>query len=157
MVGSAERALRFVRDLTESTRPYWNEEVAALEAFAKTLGLEDLEPWDVSFVAERLRQRDFDFDEEELRAWHERALRLLPQEGVDSRCLVALPSLGELSPLQIDGANAHHQRIFHRLAEHVFVAQSLLGQLLGSDVTAGQVQHAGVRQRADGPPRRHRR
>ena len=67
--GSAARAVSFVTDLAESTRPYWNEEIAALEAFAETLGLGDLEPWDVSFVAEKLRQRDFDFDEEELRPY----------------------------------------------------------------------------------------
>ncbi len=69
MVGSAARAVSFVTDLAESTRPYWNEEITALEAFAETVGLGDLEPWDVSFVAEKLRQRDFDFDEEELRPY----------------------------------------------------------------------------------------
>jgi len=69
MVGSAAQALTFVRSLTERTRPYWQEEVVALEAFAETLGLSDLEPWDVSFVAEKLRQQRYAFDEEELRPY----------------------------------------------------------------------------------------
>ncbi len=69
MVGSAARALEFVRNLSERTRPYWQGEVTALEAFAETLGLSDLKPWDVSFVAEKLRQERYAFDEEELRPY----------------------------------------------------------------------------------------
>ena len=69
MVGSAAQALAFVRSLTERTRPYWQEEVKELEAFAETLGLSDLKPWDVAFVAEKLRQERYAFDEEELRPY----------------------------------------------------------------------------------------
>ena len=69
MVGSAAQALAFVRSLTERTQPYWQEEVVGLEAFAETLGLSDLKPWDVAFVAEKLRQQRYAFDEEELRPY----------------------------------------------------------------------------------------
>lgn len=69
MVGSGLGALTFVRSLTERTRPYWEDEVKGLEAFAKTLGLSDLEPWDVGFVAEKLRQQNYAFDEEALRPY----------------------------------------------------------------------------------------
>jgi oligopeptidase A len=69
MVSSAAQALAFVRSLGERTRPYWQREVEALEAFATTLGLADLRPWDVSFVAEKLRQQNYAFDEEELRPY----------------------------------------------------------------------------------------
>ncbi len=69
MVGSAARALEFVRNLSERTHPYWQGEIGALEAFAETLELSDLKPWDVSFVAEKLRQERYAFDEEELRPY----------------------------------------------------------------------------------------
>ncbi len=69
MVSSGADALAFVHGLSERTRPYWNDEVAALEAFAETLGLADFKPWDVSFVAEKLRQQNFAFDEEALRPY----------------------------------------------------------------------------------------
>ena len=69
MVSTGNEALTFVQDLAERTRPYWNDEVKALETFAETLGLADLEPWDVSFVAEKLRQQNYDFDEEALRPY----------------------------------------------------------------------------------------
>ena len=69
MVSTGAEALAFVRGLAERTRPYWDEEIAALEAFAETLGLSDLKPWDVSFVAEKLRQQNYAFDEEALRPY----------------------------------------------------------------------------------------
>ncbi len=69
MVGSAAQALAFVRSLTERTRPYWQGEVGELEAFAETLALSDLKPWDVAFVAEKLREQRYAFDEEALRPY----------------------------------------------------------------------------------------
>ena len=69
MVSTGAEALAFVQGLAERTRPYWEDEIGALEAFAKTLHLSDLKPWDVSFVAEKLRQQNFDFDEEALRPY----------------------------------------------------------------------------------------
>lgn len=69
MVGAGGKALEFVRGLTERTRPHWQQEVAALEAFAKDRSYPELEPWDVSFVAEKLRLTNYDFDEEALRPY----------------------------------------------------------------------------------------
>lgn len=67
MVRSGAQALTFVRNLAARTRPHWQREVEALTAFAETLGLRDLQPWDVSFVAEKLRRERYAFDEEALR------------------------------------------------------------------------------------------
>ena len=70
MAGSGDRALAFEEDLTVRTRPYWEREMAGLSEFAREeLGLERLEPWDVLFVAERMRRARYDLDEEELRPY----------------------------------------------------------------------------------------
>lgn len=70
MVGSGTAALEFERDLYQATLPYWQNEVAALEAFARdTLALDTLEPWDVAYVSEKQRQALYDFDEEALRPY----------------------------------------------------------------------------------------
>jgi oligopeptidase A len=69
MVKSGERALAFAEELTALTRAPWREEVAELEEFGAGLGLEPLEPWDVSFVAEKIRRDRYDLDEEELRPY----------------------------------------------------------------------------------------
>ena len=69
MVGDGARALAFEEDLTDRTRPYWEREVGDLTEFAQMSGLESLEPWDVAYVAEKLRRARYDLDEEELRPY----------------------------------------------------------------------------------------
>lgn len=70
MVGTGERAVVFERDLTDRTRPVWAREVAALQAFARDeLGLDTLEPWDVSYCVERLRLARYDLDADALRPY----------------------------------------------------------------------------------------
>lgn len=70
MAGSGQRALGFLADLTERTRPHWRREVAELEVFAsEELGIEELMPWDVAFAAERMRRARYELDEEEIRPY----------------------------------------------------------------------------------------
>lgn len=70
MAGSGARAVAFEEDLTERTRPVWQREMAELESFARAeLGLDALEPWDVSYATERLRLARYDLDAEALRPY----------------------------------------------------------------------------------------
>jgi len=69
MAKSGARATAFEQDMAERTRPYWERDVEELRAHAAALGLEALEPWDVSFVMERLRKEQYDLDDEELRPY----------------------------------------------------------------------------------------
>jgi len=76
MAKNGDAALTFVRDLTEKTTPYWQQEMDALQTFAREqLGLQTLEPWDMHYSIEKLRRHQFDFDAEELRPY-------FPLEGV---------------------------------------------------------------------------
>jgi oligopeptidase A len=70
MAGSGARAFAFEEDLAERTRPVWQREMTELEAFARAeLGLDALEPWDVSYATERLRLSRYDLDAEALRPY----------------------------------------------------------------------------------------
>ncbi|HEU4557312.1 MAG TPA: M3 family metallopeptidase, partial [Longimicrobium sp.] len=70
MARSGERAVRFEEDLAARTRPYWEAEKAELEAFARDeLGIERLEPWDVSYTVEKMRLARYDLDAEALRPY----------------------------------------------------------------------------------------
>ncbi len=69
MVESGERAWRFITELTDKTRPYFAREVEQLEAYASKLGIDDLQPWDIAYVSEKLRRERFDVDEEALRPY----------------------------------------------------------------------------------------
>ena len=70
MVGKVEKARDFLGTLEERTRPYFEREIEDLKGFARAeLELDQLEPWDVRFAFERLRESRFDFDEEALRPY----------------------------------------------------------------------------------------
>src|SRR5690606_32030424 len=70
MMKSGDRAVAFERELEERTRPYFEREVHELERFAADhLGIARLEPWDVTFVMEKLRLARLDMDEESLRPY----------------------------------------------------------------------------------------
>jgi oligopeptidase A len=70
MARSGDRAVSFEEDLTARTRPFWEREKAELEAFAREeLGIDRLEPWDVSYAVERMRLARYDLDAEALRPY----------------------------------------------------------------------------------------
>jgi oligopeptidase A len=69
MAKSGSGAVEFERDLIQRTRPYWIRDLEELQAHASKLGIEELEPWDVAFVAESLRKERYDIDDELLRPY----------------------------------------------------------------------------------------
>jgi oligopeptidase A len=69
MARKGERAVEFERELVDCTRPYWERDVEHLRGYATELGIDAVEPWDVSFVMERLRKSRFDIDDEALRPY----------------------------------------------------------------------------------------
>jgi len=69
MAKSGAGAEAFERDLVERTRTYFDRDTAALFAHGRDLGLDPLEPWDVSYVMERLRKARYDIDDEALRPY----------------------------------------------------------------------------------------
>src|SRR5262249_2301656 len=65
-----EEVLNFLNDLTKHTLPIAQQEFNELREFAKTtLGINQLQPWDIAYASEQLRQKKFAFSEEELRAY----------------------------------------------------------------------------------------
>ena len=69
MAGSGARATAFETDLVERTRPYWQRDTEELRTHAAELGLDDLRPWDVSFVMEHLRKERYAIDDEAMRPY----------------------------------------------------------------------------------------
>jgi oligopeptidase A len=70
MAPSAERVFAFLRDLAARARPAAERERAELAAFAASeLGIEDLQPWDVPYVSEKLRVARHQLSDEELKPY----------------------------------------------------------------------------------------
>lgn len=69
MAPDVDGVLAFLRDLASKAKPQAEKEFAELSAFAQQQGAAELEPWDVSFWSERLREERYSISEEELRPW----------------------------------------------------------------------------------------
>ena len=69
MAHNGAAAVDFLEDLRRKTQAAFDRENASLAEFARTLGYEDLAPWDIAYAAEKQRAALYDFDEEELRPY----------------------------------------------------------------------------------------
>ena len=69
MADEPKTVISFLEDLAKKSYQQGKKEVQTLETFAKELGLDKLEPWDISFYSEKLRQKKYSYSEEELRPY----------------------------------------------------------------------------------------
>jgi len=70
MADSPTEVMEFLHDLAARAKPVAQRELAALREFARSeLGLDMLEPWDVGYASEKLRQQNYDLDEEQLKPY----------------------------------------------------------------------------------------
>lgn len=70
MAATSKRVLDFLHDLVQRAKPVAERELAELRGFAASeLGIADLQPWDVGYASEKLRQRKFSLSEEDLKPY----------------------------------------------------------------------------------------
>ncbi|MGB1580419.1 MAG: oligopeptidase A [Nevskiales bacterium] len=70
MARDPEEVVSFLRDLAQRSRPRARQELEELREFAKQLdGLDELQAWDSSYYAEKLRQQRYAISDEELRPY----------------------------------------------------------------------------------------
>ena len=100
MAGTPQRVLAFLHDLVARAKPVAERELLELGAFAQVeLGIATLQPWDIGYAAEKLRQRKYNLSEEELKPYFPLpavldglfaivarvfGVRMLAREGVES-------------------------------------------------------------------------
>ncbi len=70
MADNVEQVIEFLLDLARRARPGAEQDLAALREFAAAeLVLHELQPWDVAFVSERLKQQRYALSQEELKPY----------------------------------------------------------------------------------------
>lgn len=69
MADSSDEIESFLLSLSRAAKPQALAEYAELQDFANTLGLDELQPWDVAYVSEKLRQAKFSLTSDELRPY----------------------------------------------------------------------------------------
>ena len=70
MAGSPTEVLQFLRDLARRARPAAEQDLAALQAFAReSLNLPDLQAWDIAYASEKLKEARYAFSDQEVKAY----------------------------------------------------------------------------------------
>ncbi|HEX2244018.1 MAG TPA: oligopeptidase A [Gammaproteobacteria bacterium] len=70
MAASPHQVIEFINDLVQRAKPVAEQELADLRSFAAAeLGITDLQPWDIAYVSEKLRQRRYALSQEDLRPY----------------------------------------------------------------------------------------
>ena len=70
MAESEENVQKFLDDLTKKSKPFAKKEWTSMQTFAKKhLNIKKIEKWDFAFVSEKLKEVEFDLNEEELKPY----------------------------------------------------------------------------------------
>ncbi|MGY6269831.1 M3 family metallopeptidase [Achromobacter denitrificans] len=70
MARDAKEVTVFLRDLAARAKPYAERDLTELKAYAAAeLGLEELQPWDVPYASERLRESRYAYSEDEVKQY----------------------------------------------------------------------------------------
>ncbi|KAI5916718.1 M3 family metallopeptidase [Thauera sp. 2A1] len=70
MADTPAQVLAFLRELAAKAKPFAERDLAELKSFAKAeLWLDPLEPWDVAYASEKLRQSRYDYSDQEVKQY----------------------------------------------------------------------------------------
>ena len=105
MADTPERVLGFLHDLAKRTKTVANKELHELEEFARTEHeVEKLEPWDIGYYSEKLRQHTYAISQEELKPY-------FPETSVISGMFEVVKRLYGITIQQVDGHETGHQDV----------------------------------------------
>ncbi|WP_111657776.1 oligopeptidase A [Isoalcanivorax indicus] len=106
MARDVDEVQTFLRDLARRAKPQAEKELAELKAFAAENGASDLQPWDIGFWSERLREARYSISEEELRPW-------FPAEKVIHGMFAVVEKLFAIRIQAKDGVDTWHKDVLY--------------------------------------------
>ena len=111
MARDVNEVIRFLEDLARRAKPQAERELAELRAFAAEQGADQLEPWDIGFWSERLREARYSISEEELRPW-------FPADTVINGMFAVVGKLFGIQFRQRDDVDTWHEDVrFYELVD----------------------------------------
>ncbi len=69
MADTPAEVLKFLDELGVRARPYAEKDFLELQAFARDLGIDDLQSWDTTYASEKLRVARYSFSDQEVKAY----------------------------------------------------------------------------------------
>jgi len=105
MADTPERVLGFLHDLAKRSKPVADNELHELEEFARIEhGVEKLEPWDIGYYSEKLRQHTYAISQEELKPY-------FPETAVITGMFEVVKRLYGITIKQVDGTEVWHPNV----------------------------------------------
>ena len=105
MAPDTDSVIGFLKELAAKSKPIAQQELQELQAFAqKELGLADLQPWDVLYASEKLRQNKYAISQEELKAY-------FPETKVIPGLFAIVKRLYGLEIHQVEGVQTWHKDV----------------------------------------------
>ena len=69
MADTPQQVIDFLENLAKKSKPYAAQDKLELEAYAKQLGIDDMQAWDVAYVSEKLREDKYAFSDLEVKQY----------------------------------------------------------------------------------------
>jgi oligopeptidase A len=104
MAESEDDVLRLLYRLVERSRAQGEEETEELRSYAKGIGIEELQPWDMAYVSEKLKEERYGFKEEEVKPY-------FPLEKVLEGMFAVAGKLFELTFEKVKGFDTWHEDV----------------------------------------------
>ncbi|MFP6847913.1 MAG: oligopeptidase A [Pseudomonas sp.] len=101
MAETTEQVLSFLRDLGTRGKPFAEQDLKELQAFAAEQGCNDLQSWDVGYYSEKLREQRYSISQEILRAY-------FPIDKVLSGLFAIVEKLYGIQIKELSGFDAWH-------------------------------------------------
>ena len=104
MAQSPLKVFDFLNELLDKAKPYAEKEIEELKSLAKADGIEEMQSWDHTFYAEKLRKQKFDIDDEELKPY-------FPLEKVQEAVFVLAEKLFGLHFKEVNNIEKYHPEV----------------------------------------------
>lgn len=110
MADSPQQVIDFLDTLAKRAKPYAEKDMAELKAYAATLGLSDLQSWDVSYVSEKLRQDKYAFSDQEVKQY-------FPEDKVKAGLFKVVETIFGVQVRQTEAPTWHKDASFYTISD----------------------------------------
>lgn len=135
MAASSQEVIDFLSDLAQLGYPQARQEFADLKTFAQqTYDLTDIQPWDIAWLSEKMRQSRYQLSQEDLRPY-------FPQDKVMQGMFAIVKRLYGMQFVKEEGANTWHPDV---ICYRVMDETNQLRGYLYADLYARQNKRGGA-------------
>ena len=118
MADTPQQVIDFLENLAKKAKPYAAQDKLELEAYAKELGINDMQAWDVSYVSEKLREDKYAFSDLEVKQY-------FPEAKVMAGLFKVVETIFGVFVNKTSAPTWHKDAQFYEITDH---SNKLIGQ-----------------------------